>query len=228
MMGAPVAPVRVQRRRARRPESILEMTPSQALRRVLTSAPAMYVKNRLRDVYWNRKGREIANPALTRPVRSLLFICQGNICRSPFAALLAARMLRDAGLPHVECASAGLRATQAAAPPEDARNAANAFSISLTNHVPVQLAPALVARYDLLVVMEAAQFDAVRAAYPAAADRVVLLPLFGSTPVSGYARWNIADPFGRSRDVFDACYARIQSDVRALVRTISTMNASSS
>ena len=194
------------------------MTVNQVLHRLLTSAPAMFFKGHRKDVYWAFKGRSITNPRLARPIESMLFICQGNICRSPFAALRAAQLLRDAGLGRIACASAGLRTTQAAAPPQDARDAAVAFAVTLDGHVPLQLSQALVDRYDLLVVMEAKQLDAVRAAYPDAADRVVLLPLFGDGAMSGYARWNIADPFGRPRQDFDACYTRIEHDLKGLIR----------
>ena len=196
------------------------MNISRLLHRVLTSELGMIVKRPLIDTYWAVRGTAIANPSIERPIRSLLFICQGNICRSPFAALLASRLLESEGIPGVNCSSAGLRTTQAAAPPREARDAAAAFGITLADHRPLSLSEELVGGYDLLVVMEVRQLVAVRSAYPHAGGRIVLLPLFAETRESGYSRLNIADPFGQPRATFDACYARIDTDLRGLLRSI--------
>jgi hypothetical protein len=69
------------------------------------------------------------------------------------------------------------------------------------------------------VVFEVAHLMRLRHEYPAEAGRFVLLPLLPArrTPAFGYARYNIADPFGQPGVVFDACYARIRRDLAAYV-----------
>ena len=164
-------------------------------------------------------GRGISNPPFPRRVTSLLFICQGNICRSPFAAALAGKLLMDAGHTGLSCRSAGLRTNQGAAPPPEACEAAAAFRVSLAGHVPVQLDRTLLDDNTVLVVMEARHMQAVRAAYPDVSDKVILLPLFGGSSRTGYAAYNIADPFGQTRATFDACYTRIEKHLRLLLRS---------
>ncbi len=157
-------------------------TAQSVLERVITAGlrhPAvMAVKSRLRDRRWRVKGRTIANPPMPPAVQSILFVCVGNICRSPFAAGLAARRLKEAGLSGVGSASAGIRPSQAAHPPVEARDAATAYGVSLDAHVPQPLTRALMDSSDVVVVMEAGQLSYLQGVYPDRARHVVLLPLF--------------------------------------------------
>jgi protein-tyrosine-phosphatase len=184
-------------------------------RYALTNPIAMAVKEPIKDLVWTVRGRQLANPSPPRGVRSLLFVCQGNICRSPFAAKRAAQLLDDAGSPII-CASAGIETTQAGRSPREACQAALAFGVSLDSHMPVQLTGSLVSRFDLIVVMEAAQLEALRRSYPDAADRIWLLSLLDQR--SGYARYHITDPFGGPRAAFESCYRRIDDALRPLLR----------
>lgn len=197
-----------------------------AIRRVLTHPASMAVKALLSDTWWRARGGAFRNPPLPREVRSILFVCQGNICRSPFAALRTAELLAAARLSHVRCLSAGIRATQAARPPREACDAAEAFGLSLRAHEPLQLTKELVGGVDMLVVVEASQMAALRQQYPEAANRIFLLPLFDALERPGYRRFNIADPFGQAPDVFDDCYRRVDRAVRGLVSALSGKSGS--
>lgn len=169
----------------------------------------------LKDVWWRLRGASIRNPE-PGPVGSMVFVCLGNICRSPFAALAAERELRARGRTDITVTSAGIRARSDGLPPADARAAAAGRGLSLDGHRTQLLSADVVSISDLIVVMEASQWWALRAAYPDAADRIVLLPLLGAEPAGGYERFNIADPFGRSSEAFDSCYRRIDALVAAL------------
>jgi protein-tyrosine phosphatase len=187
------------------------------IRRALISDSGMRLKGWLQELAWRVKGRRITNPPLPAPVRSLLFICQGNICRSPFAEGLARRLLAGTTHASVRCASAGLKTKQASAPPLEACDAASAFQVALAGRRPVPFTEDLAQQFDAIVVMEACQADTLRASHPALAQKVFVLPLFGNSGAKAIDRYNIEDPFGHSRAVFDACYRRIELDVHALL-----------
>jgi protein-tyrosine-phosphatase len=193
------------------------------IRAVLTHPASMAVKTLVKDTWWRARGGAFRNPGLPREVRSILFVCQGNICRSPFAAARTAELLAAAGASHVRCLSAGIRATQAARPPHEACAAADAFGLSLRAHEPLQLTRELVCGVDMTVVVEAGQMAALRQEYPEAHARIFLLPLFDSMERPGYRRFNIADPFGQAPEVFDDCYQRVDRAVRGLVAAISAV-----
>ena len=150
----------------------------------------------------------IGPPRLPPRVDSLLFVCKGNICRSPFAAFEASTQARAAGLT-VTSTSAGLKPSQARACPDEAVAAATAYGHDLRDWRPIPLSDELMAGSDLIVVMEAQQLDEVRRRWPGHRDKVVLLALFGPPPADAWSRINIRDPFGRDRAAFDACYTRI-------------------
>jgi protein-tyrosine-phosphatase len=63
----------------------------------------------------------------------VLFVCAGNICRSPFAEALARRLAAERGL-HVEFASAGEIAFDGDRCPGDAVAAAREHGVDLSAH----------------------------------------------------------------------------------------------
>jgi protein-tyrosine phosphatase len=150
------------------------------------------------------------NPPLPAAVGSVLFVCKGNICRSPFAAYQASRLTREAGLP-IAATSAGLKPSQANACPDDAIAAADSYGHDMRPWRPVLLTDDLMEAHDLIVVMETDQFAAVRARWPRHRGKTVLLALYGPPRGDAWTRLNIADPFGKDRAAFDACYARIDT-----------------
>jgi protein-tyrosine phosphatase len=186
------------------------------LHRALTHRVAMALKRPLKDGWWCVVGLALRNPAMPGRVESLLFVCKGNICRSPFAASRAARLLQALGRGDIRCASAGITATQAARPPAEASEVASEFGCGISGHEPLRLTREMVGEFDLLVVMEAEQLVQLRQQYPEAFDRLVLLPLVNEW-AAGYARYNIADPFGQDVATFRSCYARIDAALRLLL-----------
>jgi protein-tyrosine-phosphatase len=183
----------------------------------LTRPSILRVKGKVREMAWRVRERAIRNPPLRAPVRSIVFVCLGNICRSPFAASLAAARLRQRGGGQMKIISAGIRPSQAARPPAEACEAAACFALSLDGHIPAALTPEIVEGSDLVVVMEVQQLVQLHEAYPAHRDRIVLLSLFDREASGAYERCNIADPFGHQSAVFDACYCRIARAVDALL-----------
>ena len=189
------------------------------VRALLLTPVARAVKRRMRDAKWTVKGRALKNPALPHRVESILFVCLGNICRSPFAARLASAKIRGTALDRLQFESAGIATKQAATPPGEARTVAVSYGVSLDDHRPLLLTESLINRYDLIVVMDAPQLDRVRRTYPDAAGRTHLLSLYDAG-ASGYERCNIADPFGQPRPAFEAAYARIDRSLTALLDSI--------
>lgn len=175
---------------------------------------AAALKRAVRDAWWTWKGRAITNPPLPVNPRSILFVCLGNICRSPFAEAIAARRAAELSEWPIRFASAGLCAREKAAP-ADARAAAGVFGVSLDAHRPQPMTMELAAS-DMIVVMEPHQMEQLHADYPTVRGRVFLLALF-DREAAGLERFHIADPYACSPDVYEACYRRIDRAVSALL-----------
>lgn len=180
----------------------------------------MRMKPGVRNVLWTIKGAGTRNPPLPDRVQSVLFVCLGNICRSPFAAVLATRMLGERGRGDIRSASAGIRPTQAAGSPREAREVCAAYGLSLELHEPRGLTHELMESHDLVLVMEWSQRERLCATYPQYRDRIFLLPLFDDDAESAYDRYNIADPFGQTVSAYKQTYSRIERALRGCLANI--------
>ena len=80
----------------------------------------------------------------------VLFVCTGNLCRSPSAALLLRQQLRDAGGAEVTVHSAGTVGADVG-PPRSLVEEGLAFGIDLAAHVPRTVDPAMIQAADLVV-----------------------------------------------------------------------------
>lgn len=186
---------------------------------MLTSAPAMRFKSVMRDLVWTLRGPGVQNPSWPARVDSLLFVCYGNICRSPFAARLAALRFEQAGIRGKRCASAGFRTSQRATSPPDAVTVARRYRVSLEDTRPTLITTPLVLSHDVVFVMEPWQLEQLRRRWPAERRRFFLLPRF-DTPdpaLGAYDRMHFVDPFARGEAAFVESYARIARAVDRVV-----------
>jgi low molecular weight protein-tyrosine phosphatase len=135
----------------------------------------------------------------------LLFVCKGNIGRSPFAAGLARRALGDG----VEVASAGFL-PDGRRSPTDAVAAAAAWGIDLSVHRSRVVSAALVRRSDAIFVFDADNHRRLLSDFPEAAARVHYV---GALERDG--RLFVEDPWGGGPDAYAASYRRIADALRA-------------
>jgi len=163
---------------------------------VLRHPAARAVKAAWRDVRWRLRRPTLPTGDLPPPPLTLVFVCKGNICRSPFAARYAERRLRELAVTGVACRSAGYAPSQAPASPPHAIAAARAYQVDLAAHRPLGLSAGAGAT-EVVVVMEASQLDILAG--------------------TGYRRDNIEDPFGQPLPAFERCYAQTAAAVDGLV-----------
>jgi protein-tyrosine phosphatase len=184
--------------------------------------PARFLKRSVLDVYWTLRGLSIRMPAIPADVRSVLFVCKGNICRSPFAEHLAIK-LRDMANLDIMFGSAGVYVPSPTSCPEYATQAAKQFGLNLENHRSQPISLKLVEAYDMIVAMEGWQYTWLRAAYQDHQQKVFLLPLLISEELDkkyGYIAFNIEDPYGGRISTFEACFKRIETCIDAFLKSI--------
>jgi protein-tyrosine phosphatase len=176
---------------------------------------ARRAKRDLRDLYWLLRGDRGGLEPDYSSVRSLMFICKGNICRSPFAAAWARRIA-----PHLEIGSAGLRVPASIPSPETAVETAARLGIDLGGHRSMPLTEELIRRFDLTIVMEpwhAAAFEQMAAGTGGWALLSRFDPVETGWRSRAHARFHIEDPYGRDPQAFEQCFRRIQRCVAELV-----------
>jgi protein-tyrosine phosphatase len=140
--------------------------------------------------------------AAGRPYR-ILFVCLGNICRSPTAEGVMRALVRDAGLERrIELDSAGVGAWHVGSPPDPrATAAARARGIALEGHAR-QVRLADFAEFDLLLAMDRGNLRDLRRLAPdeRALAKVRLLREFD--PSAGGAL-EVPDPYYGDGDGFE-------------------------
>ena len=147
---------------------------------------------------------------LPSPMRSVLFVCKANICRSPLAAVYFQSLVEKNGVP-LTVKSAGLETNPGMPADSNTKIIAGQQQLSLDVHTTTQLHRDLVNQSDLIIVMEILQKDRIHRLYPQAKGKVVLL---GSLDSRGPLE--IADPSGRSLEEFQICFKHIKRCCNAL------------
>ena len=157
--------------------------------------------------------RRRALRALGRLPRSarLLFVCKGNICRSPYAEHRFRALVAGPSSAAPVAASAGLQGPGRPSPPE-AVDAAAARGLDMAAHRSRVLDAGEAAGYDLVVAMEARQARAVRGI----AGRRVPVLLLGDLDPSPVRSRGIVDPWGRPEPVARAVYDRLDRCLEVL------------
>jgi len=137
-------------------------------------------------------------------IERVVFVCDGNICRSAYAAARASRQ----GL-HTE--SYGLRAQDGARPPYTALVTAKARGEDLSPHRAKNISRWAPRDCDLIVAMEPGQALAVAAQARRAGAQLTLAGVW-TTDYRPY----IQDPFGLAVEYFDTCFSLLDDAVLAL------------
>ncbi len=148
------------------------------------------------------------------PLR-VLFVCTGNICRSPMAEGLARHHAARRGL-DLDCGSTGLIARNGHPASENGVLALRGRGIDISGHGARRLDANLVSWADVIVAMEEEHRLAV-GDYPAAALKAVhLLSEWAGEPPLGPG---IDDPIGGTLDEYEKTAAEIEVYIeRALDR----------
>ena len=139
--------------------------------------------------------------AALRKASSVLFVCKGNICRSPFAELYVRRCL-----PSVTVSSVGTLQVHGRPSPDVAIEAAALQNVDLSGHRSRAWTEADAKNWDVFIVFDVDQYRTIRhiAARYNAANKVFLL---GALDIHGPLQ--IADPVGKDVRTFQAIYRRI-------------------
>jgi glycine hydroxymethyltransferase len=141
----------------------------------------------------------------------ILFVCTGNVCRSPIAEYIFRHRL--GGRTGVTANSAGIFAGSGAPASPEAVQALAEWGLDLSPHRSRPLSSTLAGAATLILVMtEQHRSDVVRS-FPALKDRVSLLTSFG---VSGHPE-DIPDPIGLSVNVYRNVRDRIDGAISDLI-----------
>lgn len=166
---------------------------------------------------WRRLGVRSDRAILRRAApESVLFVCHGNIMRSPMAAE-AFRLRVAAGKRAVGVASAGTWTSNGRRADPRAIAVAHEMGISLEEHRSRSITASIVANSDLICVMDYRNEVDVVTRFPGAARKTILLGALNPTPTAGP---EIPDPYMMNADGVAECYRRLVPAIDELVRVL--------
>jgi len=149
----------------------------------------------------------------------LLFVCTGNICRSPMAeAIFKHYWPQDDRPVEVEASSAGISALDGDDATREAREALAEEGIELSGHSSRILTSEMIFSADLILVMTTSHMRAIQAEHPEVADKIKLLKEYAAD--SSDADHNIADPYGGDLQRYKRSMQEIKESVLNLIKEI--------
>jgi len=151
-------------------------------------------------------------------MKTVLFICTGNTCRSPMAEALFHFRIGDET--QWEACSAGIYAASGTPASSNAVEAMRELGIDLEGHRSQPLTTELVQQADLIVTMTAGHRFEILQDFQEVGNRVFLIKSFGTSKVPA----DIADPFGGSLSIYKKTRDEIDQALSDLILFIHTGN----
>jgi RpiB/LacA/LacB family sugar-phosphate isomerase len=147
-------------------------------------------------------------------MKTFLFVCTGNICRSPMAEALFRHATK--GRNEYRAISAGLGAVDGQPPSAYSVQAMRELGVDIGRQRSHMLTAEMVRDADLILGMTHSHVDTITLLYPQAAEKTFLLREFDQT-LDPFEK-DISDPIGGSYDVYRHCRDQIEQGIASLLR----------
>ena len=140
-------------------------------------------------------------------MKSVLFVCTGNICRSPIAEGLFRRLIGNRK--DIEVASAGVHAVRGQPPSLYAVQVCESEGVDISGLRSEPLTNELVNRATHIFAMTGAHLETIHMLFPQGAEKTFLVREFEEP---GATCWrDVPDPIGMGRDVYETCARTIKN-----------------
>jgi glycine hydroxymethyltransferase len=147
-------------------------------------------------------------------MKTILFICTGNICRSPMAEALFRHAVRGRG--EFRVVSAGIGAMDGHEPTTHSTTAMKEIGIDISAQRSRMLTADLVRSADFIFGMTHGHVDTVTLMYPQALEKTFLLREFDDT-LEPYEK-DISDPIGSPYEIYVECRDQIEQGIASLLK----------
>jgi len=153
-------------------------------------------------------------------MKTILFLCTGNVCRSPMAEGLFRHAVKGRG--EFRIVSAGIGAVDGEPPTNHSVQAMREIGIDISGQRSRALTTDLVRSADLILGMTHSHTDTVALLYPAATEKTFLLREFDET-LEPYEK-DISDPIGSPYHIYAECRDQIEQGIVTLLKFMEQHN----
>lgn len=160
---------------------------------------------------WMRKKHIQRAATLLGAAHKILFVCKGNICRSPFAEKYAA-----SHIPGKLFSSAGYYPESGRISPEYALKAAALQGVYLDHHRSQVVTDHVLEQQDVAIVFDLENYVELRKKFPKQKNKIILLGMHKDVFEA------VDDPYGKPLESFVSCYFSIESHINKIFLHFST------
>lgn len=139
---------------------------------------------------------------MNKPKKRLLFVCYGNICRSPMAEAIARQRLGACA----EVASAGVGAAGGPATEEAVLVMKLVYKIDITSHVARPVGTYDLGSFDYIIALDPSIYHHLRAIW--------------EVPESVLYGWDIEDPLGSDYQTYKETALKIEGRLAQFLETV--------
>lgn len=151
-------------------------------------------------------------------MKTILFVCSGNTCRSPMAQALLLKYLhehQDIYQPDAyQVWSAGMHTRDGLPASDEAIRVMSAEKVDLKGHCSSRLDKSLVQQADYIFTMTVSQRDYLKQSFPAK-DNIFVIKEFAA----GIAE-DITDPYGAGYEVYYECLTELKKIIPGIAARI--------
>ncbi len=144
---------------------------------------------------------------------TILFVCEGNTCRSPMAVGILDSLIPEKLRDRTEILSAGISVPFKSKVSPEAVSVASESGMDISDHVPKSVTSDILQRSDIILTFSISQKEYLKGV-GVSTEKLFVLGEFG--PENSLFQ-TIEDPAGGTIEVYRECYYEIESEMKRIL-----------